>query len=452
MTDNGKKGKIKVLYIHHGKVLGGAPVSLLNTILGLKKTPFIEMKVLCAHREMEAFFSEHSGVKVGRIYNPCLILGRVFIGMASLFNPRTLAMSVYELFLLPFSIIIQLRELKNEAPDIVHLNSSILLSTAIAANLAGIPLIWHVREVVIGGRFNIRKRLISRLIRMLSKRVIAISPFEAENLGIGKKDNIRVVYNFIDFKKFDPTEYNPASERQKLGFSKDDIIILSLGGVSFRKGAVQIIESAPYTGDDVKYVVAGPPPPTTATETADENMLINIMLRLEDMLVASGLKAHFAWFYAQRVANALNAIKTRAPKKIIFIGHVKDIAPIIASCDILVFAGTTPHFPRPVYEAWAMKKPVIAFDMKGVSQNIEDGIDGVVVKEKTGRAMAEAIQRLLRSRDKMQSMGGCGHIKARQRFSLENNIKDILNIYRGVMEECYPNLTPDLKNALGSKG
>lgn len=442
---------IKVLYIHHGKVLGGAPVSLLNTILGLKKVPSLEMKVLCAHKEMEAFFRENSGVKAGRIYNPCLILGRVFIGMASLFNPRTLARSVYELFLLPFSIIIQLRQLKSEAPDIVHLNSSILISTAIAARLAGIPLIWHVREVVIGRRLNVRKKIIGHLIRTLSNRVIAISPFEAENLGAGKKNNIRVVYNFIDFKKFAPTEHNPASERQKLGFSQDDRIILSLGGVSFRKGTVQIIESALYANDNVKYVIAGPPPSASDATAAYKNMVINAMLRLEDLLIKAGLKAHYAWFYQQRVGNALKIIKTRAPRKITFLGHIKDIAPIIASCDMLVFAGTTPHFPRPVYEAWAMKKPVIALEMDGVSQNIEDGIDGVIVQGKTGKALAEAIRMLLSSKDLMRSMAEHGFKKARHRFGLEKNIIKILNIYSEVVKENYPAANLELKDALNGK-
>jgi glycosyltransferase involved in cell wall biosynthesis len=427
------KRKIKVLYIHHGKVLGGAPVSLLNTILGLKREGSFDAKILCAHREMQDFFRENSGIEVGSIYNPCLILGRVFIGMSSLLNPRTIARCVYELLLLPLSITMQLIKLKNEAPDIVHLNSSILISTAIAASLARIPVVWHVREVITGGRFSIRKRFVSYLICALSETVVAISPFEAENLCTRRKGNVRIVYNFIDFKKFDQRKNNPASGRQRLGISNDDMIVLSLGGVSFRKGTVQIIESAQFTDDNVKYIFAGPPP-SPGVRPAGRDILINTMLCLEDWFVKTKLKTHCAWFYQHRVSNALSAVKTRTTHKITFIGHTKDIAPIIASCDILVFAGTTPHFPRPIYEAWAMKKPVIAFDMGGISCNIEDGVDGIIVRQRNGKALAEAIKGLLRSRDMMRSMGSCGQIKARQRFSLDKNMSEIISIYNNIVK------------------
>ena len=72
--------KKKILFVHHGKILGGSPVSLLNTIIGLEKLGYDNIKILFAYDDMKSFFENGCNAKLGNIYNPCLYLGRILIG------------------------------------------------------------------------------------------------------------------------------------------------------------------------------------------------------------------------------------------------------------------------------------------------------------------------------------------------------------------------------------
>ena len=129
------------------------------------------------------------------------------------------------------------------------------------------------------------------------------------------------------------------------------------------------------------------------------------------------------------------AIERIDQKKIIFLGSLKDVVPLLSACDVLVFAGTTPHFPRPIYEAWAMKKPVIAFDMDGITQNIDDGVDGIIVRKNNGKSLGEAVSLLLNSEDQMRKMGENGYEKAQQRFRSDRNVPKIMGIYKQILDQ-----------------
>ncbi len=125
-----------------------------------------------------------------------------------------------------------------------------------------------------------------------------------------------------------------------------------------------------------------------------------------------------------------------SPKKdnLIFTGVLEDVKPYIRACDALVFAGTTPHSGRPVYEAWAFKKPVITFDSIVMRMDVADGRDGCIVKKHSGKALASAILHLMENPSKARKMGINGHEKAKELFSLTRNSEKILDIYSEIFK------------------
>jgi len=426
---------MKVLFIHHGRVMGGAPISLRNTLLGLKAYPEISVKVLCVCDAMRTFFKESAQVEVGSVFLPFQLIGRLMIGYASIFRLRTLKGAVLELLLLPITVFRHLRQFKKEAPDIIHLNSSILLAPAIAARLAGIPLVWHVREMIKGGKWNIRKMFAGFVIRNLANRVIAISPAEAAGLGKDTCSKVSVVYNFIDLERFRtyelPKDANVVPQWYN-DIPADRSIFISLGGVSFRKGTVELMEAARRSPDGVLFLVAGPPP-TSKTVSAVRAKYLSMCFSLEDLLCRLKLKKYYSWYYAHRVSFTL---QTAPDLPIRFVGVLDDVRLLIAVSKALIFAGTTPHFPRPVYEAWAMKKPVIVFDMPGVTDNVENGIDGIVVKARSGRAIASAVQSILNDGQAQKRLGEYGYAKTKERFDMNKNIVKIVGVYKDLLASC----------------
>lgn len=416
---------MRVVYVHHGQGIGGgAPVSLVNLILGIKQVAELDMVVLCLDDEMQNYFKEKANVQVAILPDPLKNLGKVLIWGISPLEWRKMKLFLYDVLHLLKSIWQQWSLFCKLQPEFIHLNSSILITSAIAAHLAGIPVVWHVREVLAGNRFSLRRWFVGWLIRKLAYRVIAISPVEALRLGTDHNGKVNVVYNSIDLSHFVAGMSAHAEVRRELGLTPTHKIIISLGGMSHWKGTVEIIEAMSFTDVNTHLIFVGPP-------SIGDNFTVGWMIRatlwLEDILVRFGIQGFRLIHYAARVRIAL----ATAPRdRIHFLGIKDNIIPLLSASDVLVFAGTGPHFPRPVFEAWAMKKPVVVFDVLGIKEHVEDGIDAIVVKEKSGSALGYAVTCLLNDRQQMALLGERGYLKAGVLFDRIKNSERVFSIYQ----------------------
>ena len=424
----------KILYVHHGSVLGGAPTSLKYLLEGLRRSGDFRLKVLCVYPSMVPFFQSVPEVEVARIAIRHLALGRLLIGLESLTNWRSLARGLLELVGLPLSVRRQAQVIRREQPDVVHLNSAVLLSTAIAARLCGVPLVWHVREVVQGSRWNPRRWLAGRVIRCLADRVIAISEAEAASLGSDREGKVVVIYNSLDLEEFSESAVSDRGDVSRLqleGLSPDEPFVVSLGGAVFRKGPVELVEAARHLSNRVTIAIAGMPPRVTATR-GPSRWLCAASLWTENLLRQFRLKAYYSWCYQTRLSSALRAA---SGARVSFLGMVTDVPGLIARSTAVIFAGTTPHFARPIYEAWAMKKPVIVFDTHGIQEQVDDQVDGLVVRDKTGRGLARAIETILADSVRARAMGENGYKKVVARFDMMSNAQKVNALYRSLIGE-----------------
>ncbi|MFZ5759344.1 MAG: glycosyltransferase family 4 protein [Thermodesulfobacteriota bacterium] len=418
-----EKKRSNIIFIHHGAVPGGAPTSLRNLTIGLACYERLQLTVCCPFPAMIAFFAQVPGVRVIRYPRPCKVSGKVAIGWANLFRPMTFCQFVLDMLYAPVAIVREARFLRQLRPDIVHLNSSILWTSAIAAKLNRCLLVWHVRETFLGGKGNLRRKLYARFIAALADRVVCISPSEAASMDALHSAKHEIIYNSIDFSAFQPAGYDQQEEKKIIGFRATDFVILSLGGTSFRKGAFQLIDCLHYLEESVKVVIAGE---WTVTRPAALNSPAGILLRVEDVLVKWGWKKFLSWLYPRRLANLFHG---NVRSRVLFPGGVDQLPGLIAACDVLVFAGTTPHFARPIYEAWAMEKPVIVFDTPVMRSEVEDGVDGLLVAEHTGKALAAGIEQLRKNPAMGQAFGQKGRKKAMERFDLHQNAERIACMY-----------------------
>jgi glycosyltransferase involved in cell wall biosynthesis len=85
-----------------------------------------------------------------------------------------------------------------------------------------------------------------------------------------------------------------------------------------------------------------------------------------------------------------------------FLGFRSDVRPLVAGFDVAVVPSVyADPLPRSVMESMALGKPVVAFDVGGVVEMLEDGVTGQLVRFEPcpGRegASAEAVARLAES-------------------------------------------------------
>jgi len=391
---------MKVLLIHHGNILGGASLSLCYLTRKLEDQPNLEIEIVCHAPAMREFFAKNLKSQVNLWMDPCTFFGKILIGWSSFNSLRSYSLFFNDLIRMPKSILTQLRLIRKRSPDLVHLNSATMFSSAIAARLAGVPIIWHIREPLQGNRLIVK--LVGFFIRKTAAAVIAISEEEAVRLGEDTDKKVYVIYNPINTEALNPDRYNQLQEKRKLGFEQSDKLVLSLGGVNPRKGTLELVKAMQYTDPDTYLLIAGPPLPKEA---------------------ASGS-------YEQKITKILSLLGNNQVR---FTGNLENIVPLLAACDVLVFAGTKPHFPRPVFEAWQMSKPVVVFDMNGISNQVQHRVDGIIVKEISGSALGSAIVDLLRDTNAIQRYGRAGRLKSKRMCNPVTIAERVFEIYSEIL-------------------
>ena len=420
---SGLNTAMKVLFVSHSNItIGGATSSLIHLIRHLPRH-HCQIEIACLNENVAEYLGRRAGVSVSLWPNQQTHLGKVLIGWTPLTSLKSVYLFCMSFAQLPLSVILQMKHLRKASPNIVHLNSGTLFSTAIAARIIGLPVVWHVRE---GGYRGFLRLLSGRLMRRLASSIVCISPAEKHSLFLDDCESAQVVYNPVDFANLDPSKYDFEEERRKLGFRPDDFVVLTLGGANPRKGAAQILEALDHLPDRVKLLVAGPPLPEYSSRSK-----LSLIHNLENVLVHLRLKSNYSFEYRDR----LSALLSLHPiDRIRSIGNAEDVAPLLAACDVLVFAGMTPHFARPIYEAWAMKKPVAAFQMPGMDQNISHGEDGLLVEDLSGEGLAQALSLLLEDSDLCRKMGEAGYLKAHARMQPFVGAKKVFRIYKNALK------------------
>jgi glycosyltransferase involved in cell wall biosynthesis len=262
--------------------------------------------------------------------------------------------------------------------------------------------------------------------KRIADRVVCIGPVEYEKIGGPGHDKVVRIRNSLDISYFEAAVPGRAEARQALGLPQDKYIYLSIGGLNYRKGTYQIIESTRHLSDAYFCIIVG----TFAVRQPPYSRQVRSDLRREDLLFRLGLTGYLSKHYAERVSISLATVD---PARIRIVGELDDVKTYIAACDALVFADTTSHSGRPVFEAWALKRPVIAFDTPAMRHEIEQGRDGLLVSPSTPAALADAIVSLHRNPERAQRMGEAGHAKALARFHPERNARRMLEVYEELL-------------------
>jgi len=108
----------------------------------------------------------------------------------------------------------------------------------------------------------------------------------------------------------------------------------------------------------------------------------------------------------------------------------EQISEFFKSATLFVFPSIWPETLGIVgLEAMAHGVPVVASDVGGVRQWLQDGVNGVLVPPRNAIALADAIRRLLSSPNTLHSMGQNAIRTIKEGFLLEQHVTKLLNLY-----------------------
>ena len=100
-------------------------------------------------------------------------------------------------------------------------------------------------------------------------------------------------------------------------------------------------------------------------------------------------------------------------RRVVFAGH-RPVEEIWASNHVLVMPSRAEGLPLAIVEAMLCARPVLASDVAGNSEIVEDGVTGFLADAPTVRSVGNALERLWASRPNIEAMGKAGAKKIRE--------------------------------------
>ena len=374
----------RILYYETGSGYGGSSKALRTILSSINRDeikPYVVLKNSGPHLKMSEDIKPLTLINYYRpkkMKNPFYLL--YFI-----------AMNIYEAIRLCIYI------KKNEI-DIVHINVNLMsgLPAAIASRIMRVSCICHLRQT-----------------RRLIKREKIFAPWISKFIALNKKafdiyrqdipeEKLVLIYDGINLDEFSHVRHN--SFRREMNLNSSPIIgmvgriVRGKGQKEFILAAKKVLKTKPNT----KFVIIG----NSSGESDSYYKEVQELLKKEDM-----------------------------KKKIVFTGWRDDVINVISDLDILVLPSTTfpEGLPNVIIEAMALSRPVIATDIPGPSDIVENGKTGFLVPPGDIQVMAGRILQLLDDQALGVSMGKAGRRRVEELFDIKDKVKEIKRVYEKVM-------------------
>jgi len=410
----------KILFIHHGDLEGGAPLSMLYTMEAIKGNEFcFVVGIVIKKKKIHDFFNCKGYETIDMSW-----IKSMYLWSASdtfILRPHNLKSLIW--FYSKQKLYSEkLKKIKEDySIDFFHLNSVVLNPIAKTLLKLKIPFVWHVREAAPVKHRRFRFKLIQSLLQN-SNKVIFLSNQEQYSWLENNNHGI-VVNNFVDFKIFNAANVNICETKKNLNIKNDTFVMLYMGGIRSHKGFHVLIESLGILKNELgvdDFVCLMP-------DSLPIGEKIKISLK-ENVKVF--IKKLFHSVESDYVLTQLNRIKAlKIEENCLMMPFNPNTIELFATSDVLLFPAQVPHFARPIIEAGAMKKPVIASDLPVISELVENENTGLLVSATNATEWARAINNLCFSPEKRKLMGNNALIVAEKRFNADIQRNKIICLY-----------------------
>ncbi|MGA3206894.1 MAG: glycosyltransferase [Syntrophales bacterium] len=214
-------------------------------------------------------------------------------------------------------------------------------------------------------------------------------------------EKVTKIYNGIEIDHYDPitTASHRIKIRDGLGVNKDNILLGAIGRMVWQKGfefLIKCIQDVLKAHGEIKVIIVGEGP----------------------------LK--------RDLENLCRQLKVEG--KTIFPGFRSDIKEILSAVDIVVIPSLLEGFPMLTLEAMAMAKPIVATRIDGITEQITDGVEGILVPPRKPIALAAAINKVIENREFARSLGLAARKRVEKEFTVEKMINETEDVYHSLLD------------------
>jgi glycosyltransferase involved in cell wall biosynthesis len=299
------------------------------------------------------------------------------------------------------------RVLREERPDVLHVhNPKPGVYGRVVGRLARVPIIVHTMHGLYATETDPwpKRAVVYGLEAIAARCSDAELVQNPEDLELLKRFHLspraRFLGNGVDLTRFDPQRHSKVEVcemRRSLSAGEGTIVVGTVGRLVAEKGYPELFEA--YSRLDPErfvLVVAGEEDPDKP-----------------DALTAATL--------AQ--ARALG---------VRLVGQRDDVEVLYAAMDMFVLASHREGFPRAAMEAAATGVPVVATDVRGCRQVVDQERNGLLVPVRDPTALADAIRRIGDRAELRTRMGAASREIACARFDERVVVRRVLDTYREV--------------------
>jgi glycosyltransferase involved in cell wall biosynthesis len=286
---------------------------------------------------------------------------------------------------------------KKEKFDIVHTHTPKPgLIGQMAARLAGVPIVVNtIHGLYFGNKFSKTKKNFYIFIEKISARfsdLIFSQSTEDMATIIDKKiadpKIVKYLGNGVDISKFNSQRFSEDfldKKRKQLSLPEDYKIIGTVGRLVKEKGYFELF-------------------------SAFEKVLEKFPKTL--LLIIGPEDSEKKDAFSPQVIKEFRSIKSN----VFFLGERIDLDELYRLMDVFVLASHREGFPRAIIEAMAMQTPVIATDIRGCREAIENNKNGLLVPLSSPQEIVKQIEFLFENPNKAAELAKNAALKASQDF------------------------------------
>ena len=273
--------------------------------------------------------------------------------------------------------------------------SSDLWAGFVTKAMSSAKLIWSRRDMGIlrSGKHHAAYRLMAKA----PDRVFAVSEQVRRHCidvdGI-KPSRVQTIYNGLDL-----ADWSSTSSAAKL---EGEVLVATVGNIRRVKGHDVFIRAAASVAaqfPNVTFSIAG--------DVLEPDYFAELQVLVRDL---------------------------NLPDRFRFAGGVKDLREHLATADVFVLPSRSEGFSNAIVEAMAASLPVVATNVGGNAEAVQDGVSGVIVPAEDSGALAAAIVHLLSNPAKARQMGAEGKRLVAEKFTTEAMMTQIINVYGSLLK------------------
>lgn len=304
---------------------------------------------------------------------------------------------------------------KNEKPDIVHLNSSKIGGLG---GLAG--RIARVKKIIFtahGWAYN-EERSFSQKIAIAILHFITVA---LSHLTIAVSEKAKE-----QFKSF--------------GSIKNKIVVIhnGIGEIEFmekEKARQKLVEVRLQQAEKVKEVIKSEPLWIGTISELHKNKGLSYAIEaLKNHLETKHPSLQKVIFIimgeGEERKNLEKIIKNNNLENSVFlVGNVENASSYLKALDVFTLTSTTENLPYTILEAGKAGVPIIASNVGGISEIIDDMESGILLQPKKPKEISDAIEYYINHPDKKEIFPKILEEKIDKEFSLEKMVSETLKVY-----------------------